>query len=74
MDDRVPRLIGLLLAGAVVLLGLRTQLGGTPEGDRLYRVILAVFLIVAVGAGFLLVRDGGGPPPEIPTSEDAIVT
>ena len=34
MDDTVPRLIGLLLAGAVALMSLRAQLGGTAQGQR----------------------------------------
>ena len=67
MDDRVPQLIGLFLAGAVVLLGLRTQLGGSPGGERLYRALLLVFLLVVIGAAFLLVRQpqtDALPPPD----------
>ncbi len=73
MDDRVPRLIGLLLAGAVVLLGLRTQLGGTPQGERIYRAILLVFLLVALGAGYLLVSRPDPEPPVVIPSEDSTV-
>lgn len=57
MDDRWPQLIGLLLAGGVVLLNLRGRLGGTPRGERLFQIILVVFLAVAAGALFLLLRE-----------------
>jgi hypothetical protein len=57
MEDRIPRLIGLLLAGVVVLLGLRSQIGGTPGGERLFKLILAAFLIVVLGAAFMLIRE-----------------
>ena len=64
MDDRWPQLIGLLLAGALVLLNLRTKLGGTPRGERLFKALLVIFLVVIAGAIFLLLRQGGPAPIE----------
>ena len=72
MDDAVPQLIGLLLAGAVALMSLRAQLGDTPRGQRLFRLVIVVFLIVIGGAMYALVRRGGGgalrPDPEASTT------
>lgn len=59
MDDAAPRLIGLLLAGGIALMALRSQVGDTPRGERLFRVILLVFLLVMLGAAWMLLREQG---------------
>jgi peptidoglycan/LPS O-acetylase OafA/YrhL len=72
MDDRWPQLIGLLLAGALVLLNLRHQLGD-ERGQRLFRLLMLVFLTVIAVAVFLLLREGGEAPPIPPDADGSTV-
>ena len=71
MDDTVPRLIGLLLAGAVALLSLRSHWGDGPADRARFRVVLIVFLLVTALVVVALVRRGGEavePDPDAPTT------
>jgi hypothetical protein len=71
MDDSVPHLVGLLLAGAVALLSLRSHWGDTPGDRARFRVVLIVFLVIAALAVAALVRRGGegvAPDPDAPTT------
>lgn len=68
MDDSVPRLVGLALAGVVVLMGLRGRLPQTRRGEVLYRVLMVAFLIAIAIAALALIRRGGGPVEPDPDS------
>ena len=72
MDDTIPRLIGLLLAAAIAMLGLRDHLGDAPSGRRTFGIVLLIFLGVIAFAVYALLRgpDGALPviPPDAPTT------
>lgn len=57
MDD-TPRLIALLLAGALPLIGLQERLSSTPRGRLVFRLLVASYLLIAIIAGVFLWRRG----------------
>ena len=56
MDDTVPRLVALILAGGVVLMGLRGHLPDGRRGDLIYRGVTVAFLLVIAFAIVALLR------------------
>lgn len=71
MDDTLPRVLYLLLAGAVVALGLRGHV--KPRVHLAIMIFLAVVAVVAIG----LVLSGYGrpkitPSPDAPTTTAAL--
>ncbi len=65
MTSDWARLASLLAAGAVILLGARGQLREVRWGETAWRVMVALFVVTAVGAVILLARrdEPASPPP-----------
>lgn len=59
MNERLLQLALLLTAAALPLMGLRSR-AVTPRGRLTYRVCLAAYIVIAMGAFVLLASEGAG--------------
>ena len=72
MDD-LPRLVWLLLAGALPLLWLRDRMGETARGRKQFAALVALYVVIAVVALVALVTRGPQAPP-VPRDQQLLQT